>query len=122
MTDTAQDIGNDPEDPYYAGNSLEINESITDENGNALDLSNATVEWGVARRPGDSVVIGDGDAEVTLSIDTPASDGDVTVTVEPGHTSDMDGTYKHEFKVTKDDGTEDTVTRGDFEVTPTIIA
>jgi hypothetical protein len=120
MTATDQHVGTDA-DPYYAGDSLELTFDVDQPDGTAKDLTGATVSWAVASRPGDTPALDDGDAGVTLTI-SDAANGEVTVTVDAGATSDLSGLYYHELEVEDASGAVDTVARGEFTVTPDVIA
>ena len=121
MTDTAQDIGTDPTDPYIAGDTLRITETITEPDGSPKNLTGATVEWAVARYATESPVLDASDADVTLDV-TDAAAGIVTVAVAADVTADMNGEYIHEFRVTDQAGDQDTVTRGTLDVTTGVVA
>lgn len=114
MTKLNQDVGG-PNDPYYAGDSLEITISVDDANGNNKDLSGASVSWVVAEKPGGSAVIDGSTTDVSVSV-TDAAAGEVTVTVGNGVTDDLVGSYYHELEVTDSAGDVDTVMRGRFDV------
>lgn len=76
--------------------------TLTDEDGNAVDLTDASVEL-VAELVGDSSTTFGGSA----TVETPASDGVVRYDWSSGDT-DTPGTYIAEFVVTYNDSTEET--------------
>lgn len=114
MTKLEQNVGGS-DDPYFAGDSLEITITVDDADGNDKDLSGASVSWALAEKPGGAAVLDGSSTGVTVSV-TNAATGEVTVTIAGGTTDDLVGSYYHELEVTDSAGDVDTVARGRFDV------
>ena len=114
MTSTGEDIGGD-RNPYYAGDSLEMEFSVITPDGTAKDLSNATIEWTISDDEGDPELLSEDDPGVTTTI-LNASDGVFEVVIDSETTTGMEGTYYHEARVTDDAGDTAVVSRGTVEI------
>lgn len=89
----------------YAGDSLQFQVTVTDEDGNAIDLAGGSARYALARSPDSAALVtkdSDNVGEINLLVD-----GVVEVNLDPADTASLDeGTYYHEVEiVTADDET-----------------
>lgn len=109
MTKTNQDVRD-----YYQGDTLELDVTVTDSDGNPYSLLEADATWVLVREQGDTPrltkTIGDG---ITI---TDAEAGELTVTIDSGETSDFLGDHYHELEIVDNNGREVIVMTGDFDI------
>jgi len=97
---------------FLAGDSRVLAFQVTDDQGNGVDISNATVEWALFDRAYQSdaaqAVIDDGDSDVELVIDSRVDTGvgEWEVRLSPVATDEIWGGYYHRPRVIQQDGTE----------------
>jgi hypothetical protein len=108
---------------YVTGDSLLFQYVITDDAGDPLDLTGATLRWGLAAvengLPGTVVVekvLDDG-----ISILGAAENGEIEVVVDPGEIA-TPGVYWHELEVLTQYGAKVTVSHGILNAEPVIYA
>lgn len=96
----------------YSGDSRTITIQISDENGDAVDISTATaVSYGIFKSSGISVL------EKELDDGLEAAGSVVTITLEPEDTEDIPaGNYVHECQITLADATVATVLQGQIAI------
>ena len=86
--------------------------TITDDDGNAKDLSNATITWEMSVRPSSSAIVSKTQADMTVS---GVGNNVVSFTLTTADTDQNRGQYYHELRA--NDGTLDAVcASGDFVV------
>ena len=97
---------------FIAGDSRIISLTLTDGNGNAVDISNATVEWRLFSREyetGDSAAVltgDDADVEIVTDNRVDTTAGEFEVRLDPSATADLYGEFYQRPKVTQSDGSE----------------
>lgn len=92
----------------YAGDAAELAIEITDEEGEALDLSGASLSWTLARSPfAESNVISKASGNGILVDGSTA-----TVSLSGAETADLLGDYWHQLVVTDAQGNPSTVATG----------
>lgn len=81
-----------------AGDDWEIDGTLQDESGNALDITSATLEWMLRDNNGDIVLDG---IHPTIAVVGPSTQGQVSITVPATMTVQLDpGRYTDAFRVT----------------------
>lgn len=103
----------------YAGDDKLLTVTVTDEDGDAVDLTSATIKWQAAKSYGKSSAI-EKDTTGGISI-TDASGGVFQVTLSDTDTEDLSGNYVHEAEVTFADGSIATVLQGTMNIKPVVI-
>lgn len=97
---------------YVAGDSLVIELTVRDARGAAVDLTGATIRWGMApvavRQVGDPVVTKTVGAGIEV---TDAPKGKCRITLGAGDVADP-GEYRHEAEITLANGQSYTVLSG----------
>jgi len=119
MTIQNVEIGTGRSGPLYGGDAADINISITDDDGDPLTLSGATVEFEIWGRIGrDRIELLDTDGIVEF---TDAAAGEVKVPLNTSRTLDLQpdtGSIEYEFRVRVITGGQpDTVTTGLLVIT-----
>lgn len=104
-----------------AGDGVTFDVAVTDdETGLALDLTGASVRWGLSAKAGDAVpLIVKSSPAGGVSIGNPAG-GLFAVTIAPADTVALAGRYHHEAEVTLG-GVPITVLRGTVTIRPTVL-
>lgn len=103
----------------FAGDDKTISVTVTDPNGDPVNLTSATIKWQAARSLGKASVISKTTSSgITI---TDAANGEFEVTLSDTDTDDLSGTYQHEAEVTFADGTKSTVLSGTMKVIPVVI-
>lgn len=98
---------------YAQGDDLSLEFTVIDDDGNAVNITGATVRFQIFRRRGDTPVI---DTEVSpatasVTLTTPAS-GIFTVDIDGDDTESLLGTYAFECVLIDTSSKESTPTRG----------
>ena len=116
MTDVAQDF------EIVSGNDRSVNITVTDDDGNAVDLTGATITWKAATSPeaSSALITKTNDSTNGISVSTP-SNGVLTINLDPADTQSLDGVYYHETLVTDSSGNKSTVAIGHMKVRPNLI-
>lgn len=98
---------------YAAGDDLTLEFTVTDADGDAVNITGFTAKFAMARRVGDTAVLSteDSPATATASLTSPAS-GIYTIAIDKDDTEDLRGTYYFESDVVDGSGDESTVARG----------
>jgi hypothetical protein len=97
----------------YQGDSKELHVEVTDENGNIIDLTGATVTWKMYKDFSSSAIVKN--ISNGISIPTPTN-GVFIVTLEPVDTETFVGGYFHEAQVRDIRGMVTTVMTGNIKV------
>lgn len=102
-------------EPEVAGDTIQIEDTVVDSEGDLKDLSGADIVFGLAAYPGESVIVEKTITGGGVSI-TDAAGGVLQVTLQPSDTESLgspDGTeYYYEIEVTDSDSITQTVTTG----------
>ena len=113
----------------YLGNDLEIDYTINDEDGSAVDLTaggNALITFSVKEKPSDTSYVfqrqnteaGGGDTEV---VEVAYASGTFTVILVPANTEDLDwGSYYYDVEIETGSGTVYTADAGGITLKRTI--
>jgi hypothetical protein len=108
----------------HAGDDLVIPVTVTDEAGQAVDLTGAAVGWQAARgtpqRFGTTPVVSKASGS-GIAVTDPAG-GVFEITLEAADTQGLRGAFYHEAEVTDAAGKKTTVMAGTMTVEPTLIA
>lgn len=113
MPHNVQDISN-----HHQGDALDINVTVEDESGTAVDLTGASAEWLLKENAGDS----DTNALLTKSTSgggveiTDAANGQLVIHIETGDTGSLTGQKHHRLRVTDSSSDRVTVFTGTFTV------
>jgi hypothetical protein len=113
MVETGQDIGIETE-PYYAGDALQIVSTVFD-GGVERNLENDEVEFRLETRLNKNVILDDDETGVSATVSDAAS-GEITVRIDGGVTTGMEGRYRYRIRVIDDSGSPATVTVGRFKI------
>lgn len=97
-------------DEWLAGDSRTLAFQVVDGNGDPVDITDATVTWGLFERPyhtdpADAVLTGDDSGVVIVTdsrVDTTA--GEFEVRLDPSATADLWGEFTHRPQVEQTDG------------------
>ena len=98
-------------DEWFAGDDRTLAFTVTDADGNGIDISGATVEWALFDReyqddPADAVISGaDADVELVTDNRVDTSVGEFEVRVDGDATADLWGEYYHRPAVGQADDT-----------------
>jgi hypothetical protein len=109
-------------DEWFAGDDRTLAFTVTDADGNAIDISNATVEWGLFEREyqddaADAVLSGsDSGVELVTDNRVDSEAGEFEVRVSGEATEDLWGEFYHRPAVEQSDGTR-SEWRGEATVT-----
>lgn len=97
----------------FAGEDVSIPITVTDNDGNVVDLTGGSVRFAAARRVGGTAVLDSGasPATATAVVTTPAS-GLITVSLADTDTDDLLGTYAWQVKFTDSSSNETVVAHG----------
>lgn len=103
---------------FYQGDTVQLNFVVQDEDGNAVDLTNATVKWGLAATSAIAtpVLTKTSDDDITI---TDAEAGECSVLIDQGDLDD-DGAFYHELEVTLAGGESYTYAQGNVLILPTV--
>lgn len=96
-----------------SGNSKNIEVTIKDKEGNAVDLTGATVKW-LVHSSGTQRVYKDTANGILI---TDAENGEILISLLSSDTSSLSGEYSHELKIIDSDGKASTVAVGKMNVT-----
>ncbi|MGE0724208.1 MAG: hypothetical protein AB7O45_07525 [Alphaproteobacteria bacterium] len=106
------------------GQALDLVVDVTDDDGNAVDITGATITWRLARSKWSTTVLltkdsaaGGSPSEVSLD---PTDSNRFRVHLAPGDTADKAGDYWHEGRVIDADGRPTFVVVGNLYVRPTL--
>jgi hypothetical protein len=94
------------------GESRKVEVTVTDQNGNLLDISNSAICWAVFKQS-DSVFTKTVDNGIKL---TDPTKGIFEITVAHEDTLNLIGSYKHECRLTDIDGNSSVIFTGSFNV------
>lgn len=103
----------------YAGDDKTIEVSVTDKNGDAVDITSATIEWRAAKSHNKTAAV----TKTTssgISI-TNGAGGVFQITLTDSDTEDLVGSYYHEAQVTFSSGLIATVLTGLMNVNAVLI-
>ena len=109
-------------DERLSGDDLELAFRVTDADGNGVDISDATVSWGMWERPYEDdsadAILSDADSGVETVTDSrvDTQNGEWEVRIDGEATDDIWGEYWHRPRVEQSDGTEASW-RGRIELT-----
>jgi len=98
-------------DDWLSGDDRILAFQVVDDNGNPVDISNATVEWSLYARayqddPADAVLTGsDSGVELVTDSRVDSANGGWEVRVDGEATTDLWGKYWHRPAVEQSDGT-----------------
>lgn len=99
-------------DDWLAGDDRTLAFTVTDGDGNSVDIQDATVYWEVFERPyqtdSANTVLDGGDSDVEIVTDSrvDSSKGEFEVRVDGEATDDIWGAYWHRPRVEEEDGSE----------------
>lgn len=93
MAETGQDI------TIFAGNDVSIELTLYDAAGDALDLTGATLEWGMATLRATEATLLKTSADAAEIEITDAEGGLATVYLDAVDTAVLGGTYRHEVRM-----------------------
>lgn len=96
-----------------SGNSKNIEVTIKDKEGNAVDLTGATVKW-LVHSSGTQRVYKDTANGILI---TDAENGEILISLLSSDTSSLSGEYSHELKIIDSEGKASTVAIGKMNVT-----
>ena len=98
---------------YMAGDDLLLQFTVTDADGDAVDITGMTPRFVIARTIGETPVISTeaSPATATASLTTPAS-GIFTIAIDGSDTDALSGTYRFECELEDSSGDKSTVARG----------
>ena len=86
---------------FSEGETWPIDCTFLDSDGEALDLTGATIKWSVATRPGEIAIVEATTGNGLITITSPATAGLATILVpKANHSSATPRTYLHEAEVT----------------------
>lgn len=103
----------------FSGDDKTLQVTVTDEDGDPVDLTSATIKWQCTRSLGKASAISKTTTNgITI---TGASTGQFEVTLTDTDTESLAGTYQHEAQVTFSDGTISTVLSGTMNIIPVVI-
>lgn len=105
----------------FAGDDKTLQVTVTDEDGDPVNLTAASIKWQCARSLGKASAISKTATSGGGITITGAATGDFEVTLDDTDTEDLAGTYQHEAEVTFSDGTISTVLSGTMKVIPVVI-
>ena len=98
----------------FSGNTRVLRVTVLDQDEVVVDITGATAEFIMAKRPGKSAVVtktvGSG------IVITDATNGLLEITLEPADTETLSGTFHHELEVTDLGGRKTTVLFGTVTV------
>jgi hypothetical protein len=104
----------------YAGDHETISITITDPQGNAIDLTGFNVTWGIAQSEwADPVVEKSTDGGGVELVD--AANGKIEVTIVPGDTEELGGTYYQEVELSDIDSEITTAVPAELEIRATVL-
>lgn len=114
MTVTDQDF------TMYAGDSRTLTIAVVDGDGAAVDLTGATIEWGLWSETDPATLLISKSTSSGIAILTQSGDtlGKCRVTLSPANTSALQGDYRHEAEVTDGAGNISTTTTGKATIYP----
>lgn len=106
-----------------SGDTFTLNYTVRDAAGVAIDLTNATVKWQLARSVKEGALISKvtGNSPTEIELTTPES-GAFAVYLLPADTAQLAGRYYHEAEVTDAAGTVSTVATGHAVIIQDLIA
>lgn len=116
MTRRNQGVGT-TDDPFYAGDSLRVVVSVTDDGGGVKNISGASVRWVLADEEGDAPILEKSTDGGGVTITAP-TDGVFEVQLDPADTEELRGVYHHEAQLTDAGGDVSTLLTGSFVVRP----
>lgn len=103
----------------YAGDDKTLEVTLTDADGDPVDITAATIKWQCARSKGKASAISKSTSGgITI---TSAANGQFSVALSDTDTEDLSGSFEHEAQVTFSDGTIATVLTGTMKIMPVII-
>lgn len=105
---------------YHAGDAVDIVCTVQDENGDIIDITNATeIEWYLKNDETDADV----DAILTKKLTntgeieiTNGTGGEFTIYIDTDDTTGESGTYHHRARLTDADGDRSTIFTGTFDI------
>jgi hypothetical protein len=95
----------------FAGDDAILRVTVTDEDGDALDITGMTVDWALVRKVGDTPILTKETGGGGITLTTPAS-GILDIALTDANTSDLSGNYWHQVVLTDGSGNISTVTIG----------
>lgn len=98
---------------FVQGDTQFFDVSVVDENGDAVDLTDSSIEYQLTND--DTTLTKTRDDDVTV---TDAVNGEFEVALLPADTSTLSRSYKHSVEVTDADGDVSTILSGTVYVTP----
>lgn len=116
MTERNQDIELD------AGDDFAFGMDVLDETGAALDLTSATIRYGLSAKASDPAPLVEKDSGALggVVIEAPPTAGKITVSLDSADTVDLAGRYHHEVEVTLA-GKALTAATGTATIFPTVL-
>jgi len=102
----------------YSGDTHHLDITVRDADGALMDLTGATIEWGLYDQDGTVLVSKSTGSGITL---TDPVNGVFRVTISPADTESLGGIYRHEAQVTDLADQVATVTRGRATIKPDIV-
>jgi hypothetical protein len=107
---------------YHSGDTLFLNVTAEDEDGNVVDIRNTTIKWALAERVDPTTIVLEKDNAGTGGVAiTDGVNGEFEITIDPVDTEDLEGRYQHEAEITDTQGDVTTVFTGRFQITEDII-
>lgn len=104
----------------YAGDTKALVVTVKDETGTVVDLTDATIVWSLAKSPRSTVLVSK-QAGAGIVIETPASAGILTITMDAEDTADLEGRHYHEVEITDQQDRVSTVFTGHINIRPDLI-
>lgn len=106
----------------YAGDDAELPFTLTDANGDPLDLTGARLRWACAATVNSAAVItkdsANGDAEIEI---TSSPGFEASVWLVPADTMNLSGVYRHELEIIDGAGKTETLATGKLTIKATIL-
>jgi hypothetical protein len=97
----------------YSGDSKIINVIVTNTDGSSLDLTGATIKWGVIKNSSRIIYK---DTTSGIAINIPMTLGRFTITLNPSDTANISGIFAHEAEITDSVGDVSTVFTGVIKI------
>lgn len=102
----------------YAGDTKNVEITVTDEEGLVIDLTDCELFWELSRIVGVQPPLLDKEIGSGLTVVTAAA-GRFDVRLEPEDTESLEGVYYHEAKLVDDQGDVSTILSGWITISPT---
>jgi Ethanolamine utilization protein EutJ (predicted chaperonin) len=104
----------------YSGDSRTLSISVLNKSGLAVDISGSTIKWALIQN-GTSILTYDNTTSSSGITITSGSGGTFSISIDNDDTTDLNGIYTHEARVTDSGGNSAIVFEGNFTVTKSYI-